>query len=240
MDLGNASAETILTHLGRHPEDHFGFVNTPVFRGSTVLFKTLADLEARSSVISMAAPAIRPRGRRSRGHRTRGAYRYASAAIRACRHHSGDSRCVKAGDEILITDNAYEPTRSFATEFLAAMGVTTRYYDPRIGGGVASLISDNTKAIFVESPGSVTFEVQDLPAIVAVASRGIRVIVDNSWATPLFHRRSNWAPTSWCMRRPRCSSGIPMRLAARFPPPTRMLAGCGACAPVAGLLHLGR
>jgi cystathionine beta-lyase len=97
--------------------------------------------------------------------------------------------CVAAGDEILMTDSVYEPTRAFCDKFLAEMGVKTRYYDPRIGAGIAGLIGENTKAIFVESPGSGTFEVQDLPAMISAAKpRGIRVIVDNSWATPLFHQ----------------------------------------------------
>jgi len=88
-----------------------------------------------------------------------------------------------------MTDSAYEPTRTFATEGLGRFGVTTRFYDPRIGAGIAELFTDRTKAVFVESPGSLTFEMQDLPAIAEAAhARGIIVIVDNSWATPLFHR----------------------------------------------------
>jgi cystathionine beta-lyase len=188
--LGNVSAETILTHFGRQPDDHFGFVNTPVFRGSTVLFKTLADLDSQKQRYLYG---------RAGNPTTRAAEVVVTELEHAHDTHLVPSglaaitvailACVKSGDEILVTDNAYEPTRSFCDKFLTAMGVTTRYYDPRVGGGVASLISDNTKAIFVESPGSGTFEVTDLPAIVAVAkSRGIRVIVDNSWATPLFHK----------------------------------------------------
>ncbi len=96
---------------------------------------------------------------------------------------------VEAGDEILVTDSAYEPTRMFCHDMLTRMGVTTRFYDPRIGSGIEALFTDRTRLVFVESPGSLTFEVQDLPAIVAAArKRGIVVIVDNSWATPLFHK----------------------------------------------------
>jgi len=188
-ELGTHSAETILTHLGRHPEDHFGFVNTPVFRGSTVLFKTLDDLENQTQPYLYG---------RAGNPTTRSVEVMVTELEGAFDTHllpSGLSAitvailaCVKAGDEILVTDSVYEPARIFCDKFLTTMGITTRYYDPRIGGGIADLIGEKTKAIFVESPGSATFEVQDLPAIVAAAkAAGIRVIVDNSWATPLFH-----------------------------------------------------
>ena len=185
-----ASMETILTHGGRASDDHLGFVNMPVFRGSTILFKTLDELEdykapyrygrndnpttrALCDLVSelegAAGTIVAPSGLSA-----------VSTALLAA---------VSAGDELLMTDSAYEPTRTFATEGLARFGVTTRYYDPRIGAGIAALFTDRTKAVFVESPGSLTFEMQDLPAIAAAArARGITVIVDNSWATPLYHR----------------------------------------------------
>ena len=96
---------------------------------------------------------------------------------------------VSSGDDILVTDSAYEPTRNFCNTVLTRMGVSTRYYDPRIGAGIAELIAPNTKAVFVESPGSLTFEIQDLPAISEAAhTAGAVVMIDNSWATPLYHR----------------------------------------------------
>src|SRR5690606_15209801 len=95
--------------------------------------------------------------------------------------------CVKAGDDLLISDSAYEPGRVFSDGLLARMGVTTRYYDPRIGAGLAALMQPNTTAVLAESPGSLTFEVQDLPALAKVAhAGGARLIVDNSWASPLY------------------------------------------------------
>ncbi len=101
------------------------------------------------------------------------------------------------------------------------MGITVRYYDPRVAGGIAGVITDKTRAIFVESPGSLTFEVQDLPAIAAVAGpRDIAVVVDNSWATPLYYHPLALAPTSSSMPAPRCSSGTPTSCSAR-PRPTR-------------------
>lgn len=185
-----ASLATVLTHGGRASDDHLGFVNMPVFRGSTILFKSLDELEdykapyrygrndnpttrALCELISelegAAGTIVAPSGLSA-----------VSTALLAA---------VSAGDELLMTDSAYEPTRTFANEGLTRFGVTTRYYDPRIGAGIAELFTDKTKAIFVESPGSLTFEMQDLPAIAAAAhARGITVIVDNSWGTPLFHR----------------------------------------------------
>jgi len=93
---------------------------------------------------------------------------------------------VKPGDRLLMVDSVYDPTRTFCDRVLAPMGVETVYYDPLIGGGVADLITDNTRAIFMESPGSLTMEVQDVPAIVAAAkARGVTTLIDNTWATPL-------------------------------------------------------
>jgi cystathionine beta-lyase len=143
---GRRAAETVLTHGGRHPQRHFGFVNTPVYRGSTVLFGTLDELESTE-----------PR------------FDYG-----------------RTGNP---SSSAYGPTRRFSNGVLSRMGITTEYYDPRLGGGIEALITDRTKAIFVESPGSLTFEVQDLRAIVEAARRhDAFVIVDNSWATPLYHK----------------------------------------------------
>ncbi len=96
---------------------------------------------------------------------------------------------LNSGDDVLITDSAYQPTRRVSDGVLARMGITVRYFDPRLGAGIADLITDKTRAIFLESPGSLTFEVQDLPAIAALARpRDIAVIVDNSWATPLYYQ----------------------------------------------------
>ena len=184
------SIETLLTHLGREPDDQFGFVNTPVYRGSTVLFKTLADLEAQEQRFLYG---------RSGNPTTEGVEAIVTALEGAYRTKLVPSglaaitiallSCVKAGDDVLISDSAYEPGRVFADQFLARMGVTTRYYDPRIGAGIAALIGPKTRAVLAESPGSVTFEVHDLPAIsAATRAAGVRLIVDNSWASPLFHQ----------------------------------------------------
>ena len=184
------SVETILTHSGRHPEQQFGFVNTPVYRGSTILFETLDELESTKprydygrtgnpSASSVADVVTELEGAAGTVLCPSGLSAISTALLAV----------LGAGDHVLITDSAYQPTRRFANGVLARMGVTAQFYDPRIGAGIEALFTDKTKAVFVESPGSLTYEIQDLPAIVAVARKhGAFVIVDNSWATPLFHR----------------------------------------------------
>jgi cystathionine beta-lyase len=89
---------------------------------------------------------------------------------------------LKAGDDVLVTDSAYGPTRRFCDGLCARLGVTTRYYDPRIGAGIADLITAKTRIIWLESPGSLTFEVQDVPAIAAAAARaGALTAIDNTY-----------------------------------------------------------
>ncbi|MDR3472742.1 MAG: cystathionine beta-lyase [Devosia sp.] len=184
------SMETILTHGGRFPDDQFGFVNTPVFRGSTVLFKTLADHDSpRQPYLYGRAGNPTTTGVESIVTELEGAHRTTLVPSGLSAITVAMLSAVKAGDEILVTDTVYEPARTFCDKFLVRMGVAVRYYDPRIASGMANLISGRTKAIWVESPGSLTFEVQDLPAIVAAARpHGVKVMVDNSWATPLYHR----------------------------------------------------
>ncbi|MGV3652176.1 MAG: cystathionine beta-lyase [Devosia sp.] len=184
------ATETLLTHRGRRPEQQFGFVNTPVYRGSTIVFPTLDALEDYS---------ISFRYGRQGSPTTRGIEDMISELEGAAGTLLAPSglaaitlallSVLSAGDDILVTDSVYEPTRAFCDGMLARLGITARYYDPRIGAGIESLFTDRTRAVFVESPGSHTFEMQDLPAIATVAkARSAAVIVDNSWATPLFHR----------------------------------------------------
>ena len=96
---------------------------------------------------------------------------------------------VKSGDHILMVDSVYQPTRKFCDYMLAKLGVETTYYDPLIGAGIAELVRPNTRLIFTESPGSQTFEVQDIPAIARVAAeRDLWLLMDNTWASPLYFR----------------------------------------------------
>lgn len=188
-DKNRRGLETILTHGGRQPHAHHGFVNTPVVRGSTVVFKTLGDLDqptqrylygrhGNPTTDTVAEIVTELEGAAGTVLTSSGLQAIAIALL----------SCLKSGDDVLVTDSAYGPTRRFADEALARHGVTARYYPPRIGAGIGDLIEPNTRAVFIESPGSLTFEVQDLPAIRAAIGPDIAIVADNSWATPLYHR----------------------------------------------------
>jgi cystathionine beta-lyase len=185
-------AETTLVTAGRDTKAQKGFVNPPVVHGSTVLYPTAEDLHAHRGEYQY--------GRR--GTPTTKALQEALMALEGPQcagvglAPSGLSAItttllavLKAGDHLLVCDNAYRPTRNFCDGLLAGYGVETTYFDPLIGAGVAELFRPNTKAILVEAPGSQSFEMPDIPAIAGVAhGRGALVIDDNTWATPLFHR----------------------------------------------------
>ena len=188
----NAAAATRLTHAGRGEGFTDGIVNPPVWRASTILFDNLADFEASTK----APDAGLYYGRR--GTPTHWALEDALTGLEAGAagtklFPSGVAAIstallavTKAGDDILITDSAYDPTRAFANDVLKRMGITARYFDPRIGAGITDLFQPNTSALLLESPGSLTFEIQDIPAITAAARlRGITSLIDNTWATPL-------------------------------------------------------
>lgn len=184
------SPETILTHGGRNPDQQFGFVNTPVYRGSTVLFKTLDDLDAQKQrYLYGRAGNPTTEGVEEVVTALEGAYRTKLVPSGLAAITIAMMSCLKAGDDILITDSAYEPGRKFADGYLEQMGISARYYDPRIGAGIADLMQPNTRAVLAESPGSLTFELQDIPAIAQAAhANNARLIVDNSWASPLYHK----------------------------------------------------
>jgi len=186
--------DTLLAHAGRDPEKYQGMVNTPVFRTSTVLNPDVETYEAprdedyqRISYGRHGTPTTRALeeavAQLEGGHRAV-ALPSGLAAIAAA-----VSAFARTGTHILVADPVYSPTRNFCERQLKANGVEVEYYDPLIGAGIAKLIKPNTKAIFCESPGSLTFEVQDIPAIAAIAhTRGIPVLADNTWGTPYFFR----------------------------------------------------
>ncbi len=185
---------TIATHAGNHPHDHQGVVNPPVYRASTILFSSVQDLRDRYRHKYETITYGRD------GTPTHRALAEAFTALegseRALILPSGVAAVsasllasVSPGDSLLMVDSVYEPTREICDGLLAKIGVETIYYDPMIGAGIADLIRPNTKAIYLESPGSLTFETQDIPAIVAAAKKaGCRTILDNTWATPLFFK----------------------------------------------------
>ncbi len=182
--------ETVLVTAGRHPDHHFGAVNPPVFRASTILHPDIATLQGKGQTYTY--------GRR--GTPTTAAFCDAMTELEGgagtVLAPSGLSAVttavlslVSAGDHLLLTESCYGPTRAFCHGMLKRFGVDYTIYDPCIGAGIESLIRPNTKLIFLESPGSLTFEVQDVPAIVAVARKhGIATALDNTWATPLYFK----------------------------------------------------
>jgi cysteine-S-conjugate beta-lyase len=177
-----------LAHLGRDPDANHGFINVPAYRGSTILFPNVETLkkggqrytygrrgtptidalcEAWNDIAGAAGTALVPSG---------------LSAINVAL-----TTALSAGDHLLMTDAAYQPGRFYCDTILKRMGVETTYYDPSIAAGIAALMRDNTRAVFVEAPGSESLDMQDLPAIAAAAhERDVCVIADNTWATPLF------------------------------------------------------
>jgi cystathionine beta-lyase len=186
-DPARFGPSTRLVHAGRDPASQHGFVNTPIYRGSTVLFPTYDDLKHRrgrfdygtsgtpttdslttawSELAGAAGTVLTPSGLAA-----------LTVALMAV---------VSAGDHLLVSDSAYRPTRIFCDGVLKRFGVEVEYYDPLVGAGIGALMRDTTKAVLVEAPGSQSFEMQDVPAISeAVHARGAAVIMDNTWATPL-------------------------------------------------------
>lgn len=187
-------ADTRIVHVGHDPRQHHGAVNPPVYHVSTVTFPTVADLKAKQ------------------GRRFDDVYygRYGTPTTKALDAAVADLEggrwCVsvgsgmaavscalmallKSGDHLLMVDSVYWPTRSFCDTILRNMGVRTTYYDPLIGSGIRDMIEPQTRVIFMESPGSLTFEMQDVPAIAAAAHEaGAVAVLDNTWATPLLFR----------------------------------------------------
>lgn len=182
--------DTRLVNAGRDPARFDGFVNTPIFRGSTVLYPTLECLADDAQAYSygrLGTPTVE-------------ALQVAIAELEGGEATlltpSGLSAIsatllsfVASGDHILVSDSVYRPTRRFCENVLKRLGVTTTYYDPLIGAGIADLLTDKTRLVFTESPGSQTLDVQDIPAIAEAAhARGVLVVIDNTWATPLYFK----------------------------------------------------
>jgi len=181
---------TRLAHAGRDPEAFHGFINPPVYHGSTVLFpdyETMKNRDQRYTYGTRATPTT-------------------DALTDIINELEGSAGTIlvpsglaavsvpllaftKAGDHVLVLDSCYGPTRAFCDDVLTRFGVEVEYYDPRIGSGIEKLMRPNTSVVFTESPGSNTFEVQDIPAISKIAhNHNVIVMMDNTWATPLLFK----------------------------------------------------
>jgi cystathionine beta-lyase len=184
--------ETRLITAGRDPQAQFGFVNPAVYHASTVLYPTAEDQVAHRSRYQYGrrgtptTEALEAALRDIEGDNCAGVVLLPSglAAI-----STAMLAVAGSGDHILITDSVYRPTRNFCEGLFKRMGVETTYYDPLIGADIAKLFKPNTKVVFVEAPGSQSFEMQDIPAIAKVAhDKGALVMMDNTWATPLYFK----------------------------------------------------
>ena len=182
------ATNTRLVAAGREPPAYHGFVNTPIFRGSTILYESaeaFMQRKVRYTYGTRGTPTVDALER---------AWSELSGAVGTVVVPSGLAAislallsCLKAGDHLLVTDSVYRPTRNFCDTVLKRFGVETTYYDPLVGAQIGASMRPNTRAVFTETPGSQSFEMQDVPAIAAAAhQRDALVLLDNTWATPLY------------------------------------------------------
>jgi cystathionine beta-lyase len=184
---------TKLVTAGRDPASHHGFVNPPVYHASTVLYPNAEDFLAHRSRYQYGrrgtptTEALEDALQELEGPQCAGVSLVPSglAAI-----STAFLAVVRSGDHVLVTDSAYGPTRNFCEQVLTRLGVTTTYYDPTISGtDIVPLFRPNTRLIYLESPGSLSFEMQDVAGIAKTAhAKGALVLMDNTWATPLYYR----------------------------------------------------
>ena len=184
--------ETRLVTAGRDTKGQHGFVNPAVYHASTVLYPTAEDQVAHrsryqygrrgtptSEALEQALAAIEGEGCAGVALLPSGLVAISTALLSV----------ASAGDHLLVTDSVYRPTRNFCDGVFKRMGIETTYYDPLIGADIAKLFKPNTRAVFVEAPGSQSFEMQDIPAIAKIAhDKDAVVLMDNTWATPLYFR----------------------------------------------------
>jgi cystathionine beta-lyase len=234
--------DTRIVNAGRDPKANQGIVNPPVYHASTVVFPSVAALEAASSdpfngvyygrfgtpTTFALEEAVAELEGGARSIATSSGLAAITATLLAF---------LDAGDHLLMVDSIYAPTRRFCEQMLARLGVETTYYDPRIGYGIGDLIRPNTRVVFLESPGSLTFEMQDVAAISEAAHRaGAKVVLDNSWATPLLFRPfekgvdvSIQAATKYIVGHADAMLGIATTTEEAFLPVRRSVALLGCC-----------
>ncbi len=186
--------DTIITTAGRNPEGNFGIVNPPVYHASTVTFSTVAELEtAQQKTFDVVrygrwgTPTTQ--ALEDAVSRLEGGDRTVTVSSGLAAITVSLLAFLRQGDHVLMVDNVYSPTRKLCDGMLAGFGIETTYYDPTVGAAISDLMRPETKVVFVESPGSLTFEVQDVPAIAAAAqARGAIVVMDNTWSGGYYFR----------------------------------------------------
>lgn len=182
--------DTLLSHTGRHPSENNGFVNPPVIHASTVLFPDVETMTSGAQRYTYAR----------RGTPTSEALEEAITTLEGAAGTrlmpSGLSAiavalqsCLSAGDHLLVADSVYAPCRNFCETVLRRFGVEVSYYDPLDLDALQAAFKPNTRAVFTEAPGSLTFEMQDIPAVAKMAhERDAIVLADNTWASPLYFK----------------------------------------------------
>jgi cysteine-S-conjugate beta-lyase len=194
MSKTRQGQDTTIVEAGRRKEWRRRLVNVPVERASTILFDSVGDLQASKPGLGSYRYGLQ--GTATHWALAEALTELEPGAAGTALYPSGLAAItapllalLSSGDELLAPDNVYGPTRTFCDTVLRRFGVSTLYYDPLVGAGIEASIGDRTRAILMESPGSLTMEVQDVPAICAVArKRGIATLLDNTWATPLLFR----------------------------------------------------
>ena len=187
---------TILAHAGRAPMRVGAPVNMPVHRASTIVSPTLNEYEANERGDNMFKNVCYGALGTENAFALCDAVNQLEQGAGSMVTSSGLSACVQsilcfvgAGDHVLMPDSVYGPQRMFCDTILRRFGVETTFYDPRIGADIAVLIKANTRVVYTEAPGSLTFEMQDIPAIAKAAhERGVVVVMDNTWAGPLYFK----------------------------------------------------
>ncbi|MET0183558.1 MAG: cystathionine beta-lyase [Caulobacterales bacterium] len=189
IDLSKFRPQTRLAIAGRDPARFDGAVNPPIHRASTIVIPDADDLyDTPKKTYALEGMAVQEALRDALISIEGGSgATLAPSGLAACT--LALLACTRAGGEVLVTDSCYGPTRRFCNTMLKRMGVETRYFDPRIGGGIEALMSEKTCAVFLESPGSLTFEIQDVPAITGAAkAHGIPAIIDNTWSAGVYFK----------------------------------------------------
>ncbi|MDH5723153.1 MAG: cystathionine beta-lyase [Alphaproteobacteria bacterium] len=185
----NLSKETRTIHSGYDPSEYYGIVNAPVVRTSTIIYKDLAAYESPDTKFRYGrytTPLVENFCSGLTELENGYASLVASSGLSAIT--TALMAFLKTGDHVLLVDSLYPPARFFANRVLTKMGIEVEYYDPKIGAGIEKLVKDNTAVIYMESPGSATYDVQDVPAIVKVAKKyDIITMLDNSWASGVFY-----------------------------------------------------
>jgi len=245
-DLDEFRRDTVALHAGRDPDGNHGVVNPPVYHCSTVIFKTVEELlETRRDRASGAYVGFTygregtPTTRSFEDAITRleGGYRAVVTSCGLGAIAASLTAFLKAGDHLLIVDSLYGPARAFCEDFLKKFGVEVTYYPPSIGAEIEALLQPNTRVVYIESPGSLTFEMTDVPAITSLCrARGIITIADNTWASPVCFQPlkhgvdvSINAATKYISGHSDLMLGIAVCTEAAFVPVKKTASGSGYC-----------